>query len=437
MSTTRPLLLSLLLFVLIAPALLSVDAQESVDLIVAVSRTGTQDRASTSPDAETWTDRTTTDRVWHDVTYSAELGRFAAIGADGYVMYSDNGVNWTETQAVGLGAATAQETEIVYAEGLFVATGDGNGAADCSTRCIATSPNAANWTLRDAGPVDARYKAVGHNGTGFLAAGFETAGSSTRFSISSNGFSWTQDFIGGGGGTISPRSLDGNGDTWVIVGEGGTGDRIRTSTNGGVSWSGTSGDTTIVWTHVAYEGGQWIAVGGNSVATSSDGVTWNIEIVVGGWEAVTWVADLGVYVAVASDGDIATSADGTTWDVTVGVLTSPNQWKGVTNGFAAGTGVVPSGGLVGGDNIEALADSLGVTSGAASFFMGLLLVSFIVGGVVVWIDRSMPVVLGATVISISFGYFLDFFPLWFLVLTFTAFVAIVAVKSKRFFEGGG
>ena len=63
---------------------------------------------------------------------------------------------------------------------------------------------------------------------------------------------------------------------------------------------------------VTWSGSLFVAVGGNKVATSPDGVTWTSRTMVAGtFHAVTWTGS--VFVAVGQSGVAATSPDGVTW----------------------------------------------------------------------------------------------------------------------------
>ena len=60
-----------------------------------------------------------------------------------------------------------------------------------------------------------------------------------------------------------------------------------------------------------------MAVGssGDRVMTSPDGITWTLRsaATAATWRGVTWSADLGLFCAVAQDGNVMTSPDGLTW----------------------------------------------------------------------------------------------------------------------------
>lgn len=76
-------------------------------------------RITTSPDGVTWTTRKTTNSNWvGGVTYGN--GRWVATGGWGLVMYSVDGINWTETSY-----GSYQMRGITFGNGVFISYGDG------------------------------------------------------------------------------------------------------------------------------------------------------------------------------------------------------------------------------------------------------------------------------------------------------------------------
>jgi hypothetical protein len=107
-------------------------------LYVAVQFSGTGNRAVTSPDGVTWTNRTTPeDNTWVDVTYGN--GLFVAVAQDGThrVMTSPNGIIWTAQTAAD---NTVAWESVSYGNGLFVAVSTSGGK-------VMTSPDGITWTL--------------------------------------------------------------------------------------------------------------------------------------------------------------------------------------------------------------------------------------------------------------------------------------------------
>lgn len=173
-----------------------------------------------SMDGSRWLAQTTPTTVFlNDVTYAQ--GKFVAVGGNGTIITSTNGVNWanrtvgsTSEQlrgvthgngafvAVGTGSTVRYSTDgenwiaagsgaslksVTFAKGLFVAVGD-NGA-------IRTSVNGTNWTSRSTSPSTFEFLyAVKYAGDRFVAVG-GTAGSGEGAVVlhSQNGTNWTRE----------------------------------------------------------------------------------------------------------------------------------------------------------------------------------------------------------------------------------------------------
>jgi hypothetical protein len=118
----------------------SITYSESLDLFVAVARTGT-DRVVTSTDGVTWTHRTpSSDDDWNKVIWIEDLGLFVAVGSSGAgrVMTSPDGITWTGETASQ--ANSWQSVAWSSSLGLMVAV-----SSDGANR-VMTSPNSIAWT---------------------------------------------------------------------------------------------------------------------------------------------------------------------------------------------------------------------------------------------------------------------------------------------------
>jgi hypothetical protein len=225
----------------------------------------------TSPDGITWTSRTEpVSSAWRAVTWATGLNLFVAVSTAGLVMTSPDGITWTQRTAA---AANGWEA-IVWAPALslLVVVG-GSGASR-----VMTSPDGITWTARTAAAALLWQGVTWSPALGLLAACAFSAPNGIM--TSPDGITWTQ----------------------------------RTAPN--------SAYEAIDWSPKL---GLFVAVGGASgvgvVLTSPDGITWTARVAANGnsWEDVIWVADLGLFLAVASDGvsnaanRIMASPDGISW----------------------------------------------------------------------------------------------------------------------------
>jgi len=175
---------------------------------------------SVSMDGSRWLSQTTPTTVFlNDVAYAQ--GKFVAVGANGTILTSTNGVNWanrtigsTSDQlrglaygngifaAVGTGGLVRNSTDgetwvaagsgaslksVTFAKGLFVAVGD-NGA-------IRTSVNGSNWTSRSTSPSTTAFlNAVQFAGDRFVAVGgLLGSGEGAVVVHSTDGTNWTRE----------------------------------------------------------------------------------------------------------------------------------------------------------------------------------------------------------------------------------------------------
>ncbi len=337
------------------------------DMFVAVSVDGTN-RVMTSPDGITWTNRTAAQASqWSVVTYGNSL--FVALSWDGTIMTSPDGITWTTRTPL---VTQSSWHGIVYAEGLFVAVGNGTALA-------MTSPDGITWTERTA-PAD-NWESVTHTGHTFVAvacgignASCNTTAGGNRVMTSPDGITWT-----GTPATEANRWMEvvyGNG-MLVAVSDTGT-NRVMTSNSGSLAGgvvfenNASTSDLTITasttvdapalmsiagdYTNdgtIDWGTGTTTLTGNDQTLTgalSSDsafnnlvvkvssgsnaegGTTWtSSNVSTQGWYSVTYGE--GLFVAVAYDGDdqIITSPDGITW--TARSTPGNNQtWLGVTYG---------------------------------------------------------------------------------------------------------
>ena len=255
---------------IIRPVWTSVTWSSSLNLFVAVMcadsvattcASGFGNTIVTSPDGNTWTQRTSPDTTstWRSITWGG--GKFVAVADLGTnrVMTSTDGVNWT--------AATASEASawrsVTYSPslGLFVAV------ATSGTNRVMTSPDGVTWTSRTAAEAN----------------------------------SWTAV-------TWAPEK-----NLFVAVATDGA-NRVMTSPNG-ITWTPRAASAANTWRSVTWsaELDVFVAVadtGTNRVMYSSDGTSWTgmPSASDNGWAAVTWAPGEHAFVAVASGNTSTTRA---------------------------------------------------------------------------------------------------------------------------------
>lgn len=272
--------------------------------LVAVSATGTGQRAATSPDGVTWTLQTTPDADnWQEIAYSPKLRRLVAVsylgGGYGVMTSDDGGVTWTgrnpPTVAGWVGVSWSPDLE------LFAAVGE---------NVIMTSPDGITWTNR------------------------------TSATVFWQSVVWAPEF-----------------GMFVTVGSTGTGNRAAYSYDG-VTWTQRPTPSDITWTAVEFapDKGLFVAVanttGGNNVMTSTDGATWTLRAGhANSFGGVAYYQEIGLFIAVCTSGTgnrVLYSEDGITW--TEGESAEDFNWQDVCVAPELGLAVAVAGlGSIGND----------------------------------------------------------------------------------------
>jgi len=244
--------------------------------------------------------------VWlRDVAYDASRG-FVAVGDAGVILTSVDGQHWLpHYQPSSIGFA-----QVRHEGGLYLALGQQFGAAvNTWSAALWTSPDGITWTPRYDAPDTVVTSLAAGNGQLIALANITVPGVGTtaRSLLSSDGLQWTLDE------TISNRWMYdiafGNG-VFVAVG----GNQIRISPDG-VNWSSPPDISTLLTLQsVAFFQGQFIAVGGGgTILTSSDGQTWTSRTS-GTTSFLAAVGPGNGVVAVAGDsGTVLTSPNGIDW----------------------------------------------------------------------------------------------------------------------------
>jgi hypothetical protein len=288
-------------------------------LFVAV---GDRDTILTSPDGTNWTRRSArTGGNMNGVTCLD--GLFVAVGDQGIVS-SPDGAAWTSRLApafVGLKSVAARP-------GLFVAVG---GTGDSTRGTTWSSPDGITWTphttpvltLGDRGLL---WSVTCSNGL-FVAVGEYDLLPQRGQSIitSADGVTWTVRRDAPYEGAVYGVTF-GNG-RFIAVGDGGFYSSID-----GTSWSLSATLVGGYYAAVTYQGGRFVAVGGQDdavllraaglIATSTNGVSWSTQAVASSFTLNASAYGNGVSVAAGDYGVTLTSTNAVTW-------TNSTPWESI------------------------------------------------------------------------------------------------------------
>lgn len=216
---------------------------------------------------------------------------------------------------------------------VFAAVG-ANGA-------IFSSTDGLSWTRQTNPSPTANLNSAKYGGN-YLAVG-----SAGAVLLSSDAITWTQQ-VSGTGNDLYALATNSAGQ-YVATGASGT---IIASSNGTTWGTATSGTTNPLYA-VTYGNGRYVAVGANgTLLASTDGITWLSEnsgtsldlkgIAYGATLATATVASVPIFVAVGDAGTMVTSTDGLTWTAAQTAITS-NTLTAIDFGrqfVAVGTGGV-------------------------------------------------------------------------------------------------
>jgi len=239
-------------------------------LFVAVGANGT---ILSSPNGMNWTARSPSANFTNTLrAVTAGGGQFVAVGENGSIVSSANGTSWTE-RPQGSGYSFV---DVAYGGGQFSAIGPGpqvpsgeGGGYTITTNLIFTSPNGAAW-LQQSAPV--------YNANSFLDA---IAYGNGRFLIneggqmieSLNGVNWNR---------IAPFATDPIGKLKFAQGRffQGNVQSIRVSTDNGLSWADEAPFQGLGVYSMANGGGYYAAVGtGFGVRYSTNATDWTTRII--------------------------------------------------------------------------------------------------------------------------------------------------------------
>ncbi len=219
--------------------------------------------------------------------------QFVAVGANGIVMTSPDGLAW-----ISRGSWTSKRLRAVTAAAnLFVAVGESG--------TVFTSTNGTGWIPRTSG-VTQTLRGVVASPTEFVAVGGDTGG---LIRFSADGIVWQ-------GVSIPPtgklRAVTYGRGRYLAVGQGGA---ILTSFDGW-EWQARSASTEERLDGVVWTGNEFVVLTETGrLLSSTDTTTWNSATSV----PPTWVEGLtwsdALYLTVGANGRIASSPDGGMWTV--------------------------------------------------------------------------------------------------------------------------
>ena len=265
-----------------------------------------------------WSLGTTPVDYWQSVTYGA--GLYVAVGNNGGVMTSPDGITWTSRTT-----PTNSAVSVVYGGGQFV-------VVSSDTSAVITSPDGITWTNR---PISARslfwtsvtYGTVAGVGI-YVAVAWECRSFCTsevpwRVMTSPDGINWTLRNVPVANYWRSVTFANG---LFVAVSSSGTDNRVMTSPDG-ITW--TSRTAAVGGEEITYGGGQFVAVGAaGAVMTSPDGITWTTQVNPVGAPRMNGIAyGGGQFVAVGAAGAVMTSPDGIIW--TLEAAPSSGSWMSI------------------------------------------------------------------------------------------------------------
>jgi len=257
-----------------------------------------------------------------DVVWNGSF--FVAVGNNGIVMTSVDGMAWT-TQSSG---TTEALHSITWDGTQFVAVGGDDSPVE--SRVIMTSPDGITWTFQAGISPAGTQIDIAWDGTQYVVVGRYG-----KIQTSPDGFIWTQQSKG----TANElRAVSSNGSILVAAGVWGdfyNNGEIVTSTDG-VTWDLQVGGIINGFSDIVWTGSQFVVVGGDfpfasGIHTSPDGINWSTQAAgtTNYLHGVTWNGTQ--YVAVGYDGTVITSADAISWTTQTSVTSNTLQdiaWNG-------------------------------------------------------------------------------------------------------------
>jgi hypothetical protein len=220
---------------------------------------------------------------------------FVAVGANGTMYSSPDGITWTALTS----GSTANLNAATY-RSIYLAAGDGG--------TMLYSTDAITWTPRTTGTANNLYSISTNSGL------FVAVGAKGTIIFSGDGVTWTK--AANSATTNDLFAVTHYGDLlWIAVGANGT---LVTSADGS-NWTSVTSNTALDLKGVAFgistatNAAFFVAVGANgTLVTSPDAATWTAQTAIG--SNTLSAAIYGTqFIAVGANGSIFTSTDGTTW----------------------------------------------------------------------------------------------------------------------------
>lgn len=229
---------------------------------------GDDDTVLTSTGGETWTKQAVAVSVrsnLHDIAYNGKL--FVVVGSNNVVLTSADGSNWSAIQINPAAPAGTIFTSVAWGGSSFVAV--------ATAGVIYSSPDGLTWTPQVSGTADNLWGVV-WVGNYFVAVTDSTQDSNPII-ISSDGIHWkpTTFYVS------EPVALFGihwDGARMIVSGSAtpvaGTHVGFVATSTDCFCWDTYYGNVNDVFSDVAFNGNQYIAVGGSSLYTSMDAKNW-------------------------------------------------------------------------------------------------------------------------------------------------------------------
>ncbi|MDR3116287.1 MAG: hypothetical protein LBT91_00370 [Bifidobacteriaceae bacterium] len=263
-------------------------------------------RIAYSYDAKNWSEISLTPVVdWEAVTCAN--GRFVAAGRNGYITYSDNGIDWQTPFYLGSSATLQYDFfTLTYGNDRFVAAGR-NGYITYST-----TGEKGSWATLYKGPLNMPFFSIKYGADKFVATIYNI-NNAAYITYSSNLTDWS-----------TPINIDGiicyttykmcnivfAQNKFVIASFGG----YITYSNDGINWSKAKKISNYNYKDITYGKGKFITISNDG----NIGYSYDLEIYQhikiansSRWNAITY--SKGIFVAVGYSGQIAYSYDGVNW----------------------------------------------------------------------------------------------------------------------------
>lgn len=293
---------------------------------VAVAQSGTGNRVMYSSDGINWTQPALSSAInsmgWMSVCWSKELGKFVAVAKNGTgnrVMYSSDGINWTQpslSSAINgmVWNSICWSPELM----IFVAVAEsGTGSK------VMYSGDGITWLRATSAYTNTTWRSVCWSPTLSMFVAVAVGGIGNRAMYSYDGITWV----------VSPTSRI-NGMNWykvcwsselslfvAVARTSNTSSPRAIYSSDGINWSLATIPTesnNINWEAVCWSSElmKFVAVAfggiGNKVMHSSDGINWEHSTLISdvntkSWYGVCWSPELYIFVAVGSNGSVITS----------------------------------------------------------------------------------------------------------------------------------